>query len=169
MKKGMSKPHIYKVRGRWFVQMKVGQVRVLAPGEASIDHAWKNLQGRVEAHYRVRLPNSKMRRKIEFKDYVLDQLVVCGIYNKAHDYNAVKAVNDLISWNVQVALDPKVSSGAAKLQNEAYEKAVSLCLNKDYPFNIDDWLNASKRDISAMMARAIGEEIKKCIVPLNER
>ena len=162
----MAKPHIYKVRGRWFVQMKVGHIRVLASGEASIDHAWKNLQGRVQAHYRVRLPNSKMRRRVEFKDYVLDQLVVCGIYSKTHDCDAIKAVNDLINWHINVALDPKVSDLAVKLQNEAYQKAVDLCLDKDYPFDIDDWINASKRGISAMMARAIGEEIKKCIVPL---
>lgn len=165
----MTKPHIYKVRGRWFVQMKVGQVRVLAPGESSIDHAWKNLQGRVKAHYRVQLPNSKMRRKIEFKDYVIDQLVVCGIYSKAHDYDAVKAVNDLISWNVQVALDPRVSSDAVKLQNEAYRKAASLCLDKDYPFDIDILRNSTKSGVMAIMARRLGEEIKKCIVPLNER
>lgn len=165
----MTKPHIYKVRGRWFVQMKVGQVRVLAPGESSIDHAWKNLQGRVKAHYRVQLPNSKMRRKIEFKDYVIDQLVVCGIYSKAHDYDAVKAVNDLINWSVQVALDPKVSEFAVKLQNEAYRKAASLCLDKDYPFDIDILRNSTKSGVMAIMARRLGEEIKKCIVPLNER
>lgn len=165
----MAKPHIYKVRGRWFVQMKVGQVRVLAPGEASIDHAWKNLQGRVQAHYRIRLPNSKMRRRVEFKDYVLDQLVVCGIYSKAHDYDAVKAVNDLVSWNVQVALDPRVSSDAAKLQNEAYRKAASLCFDKGYLFDIDILRNSTKSGVMAIMARRLGEEIEKCIVPLNER
>ena len=164
-----TKPRIYKVNERWYASMKVDGITVLIGGQPTVDHAWKNLQGKVQANYRVRLPNSKMRRRVEFKDYVLDQLVVCGIYSKAHDYDAVKAVNDLISWHVQVALDPRVSSGAAKLQNEAYRKAASLCLDKDYPFNIDALRNSTKSGVMAMMARRLGEEIKKCIVPLNER
>lgn len=104
--------------------------------------------------------------KPTFEEYVIDQLVICGIYSAAHENNPIKAVQDLISWHVDLALDPAVSSDAIRLQNQAYQKAVDLCLNKDYPFDIDDWLEASKHDISAMMARAIGEEIKKCILPL---
>lgn len=169
MKGNVSKPCIYKVNGRWYASIKVEGITLLIPGQPTIDSAWKTLQGRVSVHYCVQLPNSKMRREVGFKGYVLDQLVVCGIYNKAHESDAIKAVNDLINWNVQVALDPAVSSDAVKLQNEAYQKAVDLCLRKDYPFDIDMWLCMTKKEVAEKMARAIGEEIEKCIVPLNER
>ena len=50
-----------------------------------------------------------------WKDAVIDELVVCHIYNKEHDGDPRKAIHDAISWNVQVALDPLVSSDAQAL------------------------------------------------------
>lgn len=178
MKNSVSKPCIYKVNGRWYASVKVGGITLLIPGQPTIDSAWKTLQGRVSAHYGVRLTASRATRKapadkqkapVDFKQYLIDQLVTCGIYRRVHENDPVKALNDLILWNVRVALDPAVSADAIKLQNQAYQRAVDLCLNKDYGFDIDTWSKATKREISAMMARAIGEEIKKCIEPLSER
>lgn len=54
-------------------------------------------------------------RNWSWKDEVIDQLVCCHIYNGTHDNDPHKAVNDLISWHVQVALDPQVSSDAQAL------------------------------------------------------
>lgn len=180
MKKGMSKPCIYKVNGRWYASVKIEGITSLIPGQSTIDSAWEALQDLVSARYGVELTASRVTREApvtsrpareaptDFKRYLIDQLVIYGIYQRAHENDPARALSDLVQWNVHVALDPAASSDAVRLQNQAYQRAVDLCLNKDYPFNIDDWLNASKRDISAMMARAIGEEIKKCIVPLDE-
>ena len=162
----ISKPHIYKVNGRWFAKIKVDHCSVvLAPGRETVANAWRELQGQVEAHHGIKLPSAKVKRKIDWKDYVIDQLVMCHIYTKAHENNPVKAVNDLICWHVNVALDPKVSELAIKLQNEAYRKAASLCLDKDYPFDIDILRDSTKSGVMAIMARRLGEEIKKLIMP----
>ena len=58
-----------------------------------------------------------------------------------------------------------MSELAIKLQNEAYRKAASLCLDKDYPFDIDILRDSTKSGVMAIMARRLGEEIKKLIVP----
>ena len=181
MKKGMSKPCVYKVNGRWYASVKIEGITSLIPGQPTIDSAWEALQDLVSARYGVQLIASRVTREApitsrpareapaDFKRYLIDQLVIYGIYQRAHENDPARALSDLVQWNVQVALDPAVSSDAVKLQNEAYQKAVDLCLRKDYPFDIDMWLCMTKKEVAEKMARAIGEEIEKCIVPLNER
>jgi len=51
----------------------------------------------------------------EWKEAVLDEVIVAGIYTADHDNNPRKAVKDAILWNCQVALDPRVSSDAQAL------------------------------------------------------
>ena len=51
----------------------------------------------------------------DWKEAVIDELVVCHIYNESHEGHPRKAIKDAISWNVQVALDPLVSSDAQAL------------------------------------------------------
>ena len=50
-----------------------------------------------------------------WRDAVINELVVAHIYCKEHDSDPRKAVQDAITWNCQVALDPAVSSAAAAL------------------------------------------------------
>lgn len=59
----------------------------------------------------------------EWKEAVIDELVVSEILTKEHESNPRKAVADAIHWNIQVALDPAVSSDAQKLVNEGIEAA----------------------------------------------
>ena len=46
---------------------------------------------------------------------VIDALVVGHIYNASHDADPRKAINDLICWETDIALDPQVSSAAEEL------------------------------------------------------
>ena len=50
-----------------------------------------------------------------WEDAVIDELVIGNIYKQEHDTNPRKAVQDAINWNVQIALDPQVSSDAQAL------------------------------------------------------
>lgn len=50
-----------------------------------------------------------------WKAALINELITCHIYTKEHDTNPRKALQDAINWNVQVALDPTVSSDAAAL------------------------------------------------------
>lgn len=57
----------------------------------------------------------------EWREAVLNELIVAHIYTKEHDTNPRKAIQDAITWNCQVALDPAVSSDAQKLIAAAQE------------------------------------------------
>lgn len=59
----------------------------------------------------------------QFRDAVIDALVVSHIYIPEHDTNPRKALNDLIRWEQKIALDPLVSSDARAL----IERAVAGC------------------------------------------
>lgn len=67
----------------------------------------------------------KMERDLaaakEWREAVLNELIVAHIYTKEHDTNPRKAIQDAITWNCQVALDPAVSSDAQKLIAAAQE------------------------------------------------
>lgn len=67
-------------------------------------------------------------RNRSWKEEVIDQLVCCHIYNGTHEHNPRKAVNDLISWHVQVALDPQVSSDAQALIDRGAAAEREACI-----------------------------------------
>lgn len=50
-----------------------------------------------------------------WKEAVIDELVCCGIYRQAHDMDPNLAIKEAIDWNVQISLDPCVSSAARAL------------------------------------------------------
>ena len=75
----------------------------------------------VIAHVR---PQIEAEARGAFKDAVVDALVVGCIYTDEHDSNPRKAVSDLIAWETTIALDPSVSSDAAKLVASARAAAV---------------------------------------------
>ena len=56
-----------------------------------------------------------------WKRVVVEKLIVSHIYKNAHEDDPEAAVNDLISWEVAVALDPCVSSAAAALTRVAVD------------------------------------------------
>jgi hypothetical protein len=56
--------------------------------------------------------NKKLR---EWRDAIIDATVVDWIFTKEHETNPRKAVNDLLCWQQQLALNPAVSEAAAQL------------------------------------------------------
>lgn len=63
----------------------------------------------------------------EWREAVLNELIVAHIYTKEHDTNPRKAIQDAITWNCQIALDPAVSSDARKLVAQERERAAKVC------------------------------------------
>ena len=55
------------------------------------------------------------REQLTWKEAVLNELIVCHIYNSSHDNDPRKAMQDAITCNCQIALDPTVSSEAQAL------------------------------------------------------
>jgi len=51
----------------------------------------------------------------EWKEALVERLIVLHIYSDKHEKDPRQALNDIIAWEVTVALDPLVSSAAVDL------------------------------------------------------
>lgn len=91
-------------------------------------------------------------KPLDFKDVVLDKLVTCHIYRKEHDDNPVKAVNDLIAWEVDVALDPLVSQRANDLLADYHRL---LCARLRVLNNKVDELTTKNKELEMMIQTCI--------------
>lgn len=65
----------------------------------------------------------ELAQERQWREAVLNELIVAHIYTKEHDTNPTKAIHDAITWNCQVALDPAVSSDAQALIAQERERA----------------------------------------------
>lgn len=67
----------------------------------------------------------------EWERCVIEALVVNHTYSGTHDDNPQKALMDLITWEIKIALDPSVSTDAQALidrgRQEALEEAAKVC------------------------------------------
>ena len=51
----------------------------------------------------------------QWKSAVIDQLVICGILTQEHEASARYAVQSLVNYEIEMALDPQISDRAEKL------------------------------------------------------
>ena len=61
----------------------------------------------------------------EWKNAIIERLVVSHIYHEDHDDDPEMAVNDLLRWETELALDPAVSRAAQALIDKGFEQAQS--------------------------------------------
>jgi hypothetical protein len=66
------------------------------------------------------------QEQTNWKEAVLNELIVAHVYTKEHESNPRKAIQDAISWNCAVALDPKVSSDAQELVEQGRQERKPL-------------------------------------------
>ena len=53
----------------------------------------------------------------EWREAVIERLIICCIYRSEHDLDPNLALRELIDWEVKIALDPDVSNRAQELIN----------------------------------------------------
>lgn len=89
-------------------------------------------------------PSIKINVVDLWQEAVISEAVCCHIYNETHVNNPRKVLQDIISWHVQVALDPQVSSDAQALidRGAAAEREAMLDLVDDYAKSNDDLRDA---------------------------
>ncbi len=58
---------------------------------------------------------------------VIDQLVIAHILTAEHESNPLKAVQDLLAYHADIAVDPRVSGAAAKLVEQAKAEEREAC------------------------------------------
>ena len=119
----------------------------------------------------------------DWKNAVIDALVVQHAYHAEHDHDPVKALNAAIHWNVQVALDPAVSSDAQALIDKGRKdglleaakvcaaRAINAAAAADCACDLEDRLDCLKeqetalyceRDIRALAAQEDQREPAQC-------
>jgi hypothetical protein len=95
-----------------------------------------------------------------WKAAVIDGLVVSHCIQPEHETDPRKALDDLISWHVAVALDPCVSSDAVKLLDAEAEACAEVCVDTYYECLLDGETNILPRFTSpAECAKAIRARI----------
>ena len=66
-----------------------------------------------------------------WKTVVIDQLVIAHILTAEHESDPLKAIQDLLTYHSDIAVDPRVSSAAAKLVEQAKaeqrEASAAIC------------------------------------------
>lgn len=77
-----------------------------------------------------------------WKRVVIEKLIVSHCYKNAHEDDPEAAVNDLISWEVAVALDPCVSSDAVKLLDAEAEACHAIVSEEDLRWDAMDRIRA---------------------------
>lgn len=79
------------------------------------DHRWQDYMEPAMKLVEILGAGFATRVKNPWKQAVLDQLICQCIYSREHESNPWKAVHDMTSWEVAVALDPRVSDAAREL------------------------------------------------------
>lgn len=88
------------------------------------DSYWKHLAAELETYLAVERERIAAKaiddeRQNPWKQAIIEALIVDCILSKKHESDPQKAIADLIGWSIKLALDPTVSSDAAKLQAKA--------------------------------------------------
>ena len=65
-----------------------------------------------------------------WKSAVIDQLVIAHILTAEHESDPLKAIQDLLAYNSDIAVDPRVSGAAAKLVERTKEACVKACMDE---------------------------------------
>ena len=67
-----------------------------------------------------------------WKSAVIDQLVIAHILTAEHESDPLKAIQDLLAYNSDIAVDPRVSGAAAKLVEQAKAEEREACAHKGW-------------------------------------
>lgn len=62
-----------------------------------------------------------------WKASVIDQLIIAHILTAEHENDPLKAIQDLLAYHADIAVDPRVSGAAAKLMEQAKAEEREAC------------------------------------------
>ena len=67
-----------------------------------------------------------------WKSAVIDQLVIAHILTAEHENDPLKAIQDLLAYHADAAVDPRVSGAAAKLVEQAKAEEREACAHEGW-------------------------------------
>lgn len=65
-----------------------------------------------------------------WKSAVIDQLINAHILTAEHESDPLKAIQDLLAYHTEIAVDPRVSGAAAKLVERTKEACAKACMDE---------------------------------------
>ena len=65
-----------------------------------------------------------------WKSAVIDQLIIAHTLTVEHESDPLKAIQDLLAYHTEIAVDPRVSGAAAKLVERTKEACVKACMDE---------------------------------------
>ena len=65
-----------------------------------------------------------------WKAAVIDQLIIAHTLTAEHESDPLKAIQDLLAYHADIAVDPRVSGAAAKLVERTKEACVKACMDE---------------------------------------
>lgn len=84
-----------------------------------------------------------------WKSAVIDQLVIAHILTAEHESDPLKAIQDLLAYHADIAVDPRVSGAAAKLVEQAKAEEREVCAKV-----LDEgWFRCQADAVAAIRAR----------------
>jgi len=90
--------------------------------------AWSKATARAEAALAEPPPDADG----PWKNAVIEQLVVAHILTAEHESDPLKAVQDLLAYHADAAVDPRVSGAAAKLVEQAKAEEREACAHEGW-------------------------------------
>ena len=85
--------------------------------------AWSKATARAEAS----LAEPQLDADGPWKSTVIDQLVIAHILTAEHESDPLKAIQDLLAYHADIAVDPRVSGAAATLVEQAKAEEREAC------------------------------------------
>jgi hypothetical protein len=67
-----------------------------------------------------------------WKSAVIDQLVIAHILTAEHENDPLKAIQDLLAYHTDIAVDPRVSGAAAKLVEQSKAEEREACAHEGW-------------------------------------
>ena len=100
-----------------------------------------------------------------WKAAVIDQLIIAHTLTAEHESDPLKAIQDLLAYNSDIAVDPRVSGAAAKLVEQAKAEEREACAKvcekpRTTPLAMTEWCqgyDSASRNIAAAI-RARGQK-----------
>ena len=85
----------------------------------------------------------------QWKSTVIDQLVIAHILTAEHESDPLKAIQDLLAYHADIAVDPRVSGTAAAMVEQAKAEEREACVKV-----LDDgWFRCQADAVAAIRAR----------------
>ena len=115
--------------------------------------AWSKATARAEASLAEPQPDADG----PWKTAVIEQLIIAHILTAEHESDPLKALQDLLAYHTEIAVDPRVSGAAAKLVEQAKADVESAATERANERANASWALMCKKMVAAEREACLAE------------